>query len=43
MLPDKAEGLSFATGSGDDVPRLDDLWGTNELLRTFGFRKNLFL
>lgn len=42
-LPDKAEGLSFTTGSGDDAPRLDDLWGTNELLSTFGFRKNLFL
>ena len=43
VLPDRAEGLSFAAGSGDDAPRLDDLWGTNELLRTFGFRKNLFL
>lgn len=40
-LPDNADGLSFAAGSGEDAARLDDLCAAKELLSTFGFRKNL--
>lgn len=39
---DKAEGLSFTIGSGEDVEVcLEDLWTAKELLSTFGLRKNL--
>lgn len=41
FVPDNAEGLSFAVGSGEDAVRLADLCVAKELLSTFGLRKNL--